>query len=835
MLKKIIPIGLCLLLVWGIATGCKRASHAARHNPADYFQTHFQDESQFIVETIVADLAEQIYFAKFHRLPEAQNFFVAATETPESPFGAPVYNLQLDLDAKHQGLKTKLNGSGPIWSPETYDAVSLWLAQSVGLSPTTEDAAADTSLLARLVDGEATSLEKENQTVSGALENDFTNPGLHEQAAVVLGAFMLREHSGDFFEIRSPLCRMTAHLALARYLQGGELAAGNGQMAEAMLLTLMNNQTAALEQLRGIKTNTVALTAWVRALSARNSSDYRPLDKLDGLTPVECIEWFYALDRAANPDIAWNKLSDVQKKDISFVRIASQENYSVGMGHELLAVALPLEFREISAVYALSHSKKFTKEVLVPALNEMPDRCFSTEDKKTVHVHVLGWGLWAGFLQRQLCHAVQNDFNFLQRKWGVPDEAGKFSAKSDGLLAGLRLYPFVRRFNATDVAAYHQSVDDGFKVTVATPQLVAPECWNYLCYGFSHTEHYQPNPNPHINEWHKHNPPPGTAYNILPRLDHPSLVERGDASALLDQLHDRAPADRDLNYYLLKNKFKNAPTYAQATALFGASDAYSVQAMIWLAWSVKDQPDKYEYLMSKAAEVNPAEYSQLAEYFIGRKEDSKAVKYYEKGDAADPDAVSVASHAPWLVKYYLQQGRTNDARRVADFAGEVYSFSGLEAKAQFLEATKDYAGAFQWYANIEERYEDSGPVVAFCLRYKSKTGDPRFDGEIQKRATKVFPHGIEKAGLADFSGAPADGVWFKAESDLLKAAGLKQGDVIVAAYGVRVHNVAQYNYQRDNSSDPELDLVVWQGDGYHEIKASPPNHRFGVEIGNYAK
>jgi tetratricopeptide (TPR) repeat protein len=465
----------------------------------------------------------------------------------------------------------------------------------------------------------------------------------------------------------------------------------------------------------------------------------------------------------------------------------------------------------------------------------MPGRSFSADENKAIHVHVIGWGLWAGFLQRQLCHAVQRNFNFLQWKWGVPDEAKTFAERTDGYLGGLRLYPFVRRFDSTDVAAYHQSVDDGFKVTVATPQLVAPECWNHLCYNLSTTESYRPNPNPHINEWHKHNPPPGTAYNIYPRLNHPSLVGRSDSEAWLDRLHDRAPYDRDLNYYIMENKFKNTPTHAQATEFFGAAASYSIQAMTWLAWSVKDQPGSYEALMSEAAAVNPAEYFTLAEYFADRKEDDKAAKYYERGNAADPDAVTVANNACWLVKYYLKKGRTEDARRVADFADEVYSFSGLQAKAEFLEATKDYAGAFQWYANIEERYEDSGPVVGFCLRYKNITGDSRFDGELQKRLIKTFPKGREKVGLADFSGPPADGVLLKENSDLLKAAGLKPGDVIVAAYGIRVHNVAQYDYERDNSTDPELDLIAWQGNGYNEIKASPPDHRFGVDIGDYQK
>jgi len=52
-------------------------------------------------------------------------------------------------------------------------------------------------------------------------------------------------------------------------------------------------------------------------------------------------------------------------------------------------------------------------------------------------------------------------------------------------------------------------VDDGFKVTVAAPHLVPAECWNYLCYKVNFAPPYNPNPNPHVNEWHNHNPPPG--------------------------------------------------------------------------------------------------------------------------------------------------------------------------------------------------------------------------------------------------------------------------------------------------------------------------------------
>lgn len=832
--RKIICIGLVMALSL-VMIGCKRPGHRVHHNSSDYFQTHFQDESQFIVETIVADVAEQVYFAKYHRLPEEKIFFIEAVEAPESQLGTPIYNLLVDLDGKHWDLKTKLTINGPVWSPENYDAVTAWLARTVGLNPNPGEAKLDPDLLQNLTDADALTIERANENISDELRKDFSNAGWHEQAALILGAFLLREHSGDFFEIRTPLCRLTAHLAMARFFSGGDLTDNDGQVAGIVLQTLMNNQTAALTALRGVNTNQPALLAWARALAARNSSDYRPLQTEGKSTGLEKVERFNALTRSVDVDVAWGKLGMEQKTNASFVRLANQEHYSIELGHQLLALSVPLEIQELSHVYEESHSKKISRAELVSALNEMPARCFTQDGKNAVRVHVISWGLWAGFFQRHLCHAVQHDFNFLERKWGVHDEASAFATNTDAMLGGLRLYPFVRRFNSTEVADYRSSVDDGFKVTVASPQLVPAECWNYLCYEFSKTEMYQPVPNPHINEWHKHNPPPGTVYDLYPRLNHPSLTERGDAKEALDRLHEQAPYDRTLNYYLMRQRFNSSPTLAQATAVFGGASAYNVQAMTWMAQSVMDRPADYEVLMRKAAELNPDEYFKLGNYFKERKEEDKAAKYLETGISNSVDSVMSASHSRWLVNYYLQHGRTNDAGHIADFGGEVYSFTGLMAKAEYLEAIKNYSGAFEWLAKVEERYDDSGPLISFCLRYKALTGDTRFDDELKQRSTKIFPRGMEQVTLGDFTSPPTDGIYFSEENDSLKSAGLKEGDVVVAAYGIRVRNLAQYNFMRDQASIPELNLIVWQGDGFHEIKASPPNHRFGVAIRNYRK
>jgi hypothetical protein len=109
----------------------------------------------------------------------------------------------------------------------------------------------------------------------------------------------------------------------------------------------------------------------------------------------------------------------------------------------------------------------------------------------------------------------------------------------------------------------------------------------------------------------------------------------------------------------------------------------------------------------------------------------------------------------------------------------------------------------------------------------------RFEAELKRRILNQFPNGIENVSLKDFQSAPADGVLLREENDLLRKAGMKTGDVIVALNGIRIHNVNQYGYGRKTATRPEMSLIVWQGDQYREIKASPPNHLFGVRLANY--
>ena len=606
-------------------------------------------------------------------------------------------------------------------------------------------------------------------------------------------------------------------------------------MAEAVSLTLTGNEVAALELLKAIGTNNEGTAAFVRALQTRNTGDYRMLDKAEQRTPIESIEWFSSMADYADTPSAWKKLSLSQQSTIDYARAAGQLDYSVEMGHQLLAIAIPSELAEIKNIYELSHPTERTPPTLAKTLNELPERCFSAESGKA-RVHVIGWGQWAAFFQRHLCQAIRHNFYFMERKWGVPDEAKKFASQCDREFSGLRYYPFVKRFTCTDVKAYHQSVDEGFKVTVNTPQLTPAECWNYLCYKGPGGDRYRPNPNPHVNEWHNHNPPPGTVYDLYPRLDHPSLVERSDAVVRFEQLHEMAPYDCRIANFLVAKKYKDHPTYEQAKALYEAMLPYSVVALTKVAATVDDKPEQYEKIMLQIGALNPAYYCDLGDYLQAHGQLDKGAEYIEKACEEDADAVRTANRAVWRVNYYLGKGDKEKARKIADEAAEVYSARGLEAKATFMEATSNYDGAFDCFAKIEERYGDSDSILYFCLRYKSQTGDDRFEPEIKKRLPKWFPGGGGKGILESFQGPPKDGVIIKEENAVVRANGLRSRGMSLWLFTGCGRIICGNNMftGRELKKTPELDLIVWaRRRAYREFKSNPPNHRFGGDFGDY--
>ena len=478
-------------LAWVLLVGARNGLLASETNMATsgYFNSPFQDESQFIVQTIVSDLAAEEFYAKYHQLPDPKTFSVQATEQANSPTNQPVYQVEIKTDPNHVTLRSEVKLNGAIWSPDLYKELATKLAELLGLGPAPTTSGNDTTLLLELTDGTAATIEHENQSISKALETEFNNPVLHEKAAVLLGAFALREHSGNFFDVRFPLCRMTAHLSMAQLLPGGKPLGVNGRVANVMLLTLTHNQAAALEELNHVDPHDPALAAWANTLYADNTYDFRRLNAATNLTMIERIAWFEAYSRSVSQDIAWSKLGKEKNTVPDFCRIALEKNFSVELGHELLPIAMNLELSEVVRTYNLSHAKKIDRSILIQALNETPGQCLMVDPEGKTIVQVIGWGQWALFLQHHVCSCVSQCYECLQNKWSLPDDAASYAEKCDQIYANLRLYPFTKMPQKFNSSPGHASRADQCSQIISTaPQLVPAGCWISLNAGlFRHS------------------------------------------------------------------------------------------------------------------------------------------------------------------------------------------------------------------------------------------------------------------------------------------------------------------------------------------------------------
>jgi tetratricopeptide (TPR) repeat protein len=824
-----------LFLVLALAacvTGCRRG---ATVNPeAGYFKTHFQDESQYIVESIVADIAEMATYGKAHKL--SQGIAVTAVEETNSELDTPTYHVTVQLAARK--VTANLHIDRPIWAPELYAEITSLIFKAEGLggkSPGTSTYA-DTTLIKSLLTLSAVNIERENDLLSQELEANFLKANLHENAALLLGAFGFRERFVAFYDVRGVLCRMTAHLAMAHKMSNGAEPGPAGKVADALLYTLMENEADGAARAKALDTNQPEVASWSRALYARNTKDYRALEGIPQRSLAETFEYFQACCLCLDPDKAWEQLSDrIKTNHADPCRILAARGVSVELGHVLLETSMQLELTEMNLIYRMTHQRSSTNESLAEILNSPPERCFAVEGTMRGHVRVIGWGQWAMYFQRHLCSAIVDNFNFLQYRWCVPDQAAAYADKVDKPISGLVLYPFVKRLICTNEQTYRAAIDLCYPASQRAPHLFNSYAWNQICFPVSFAEFYQPFPSPHINDWYKHNPPPGTAYDAGPRTEQPNILERSDAFRYVESLHEKAPYSWTIVDTLLHIKYHDAPTFEEEEPLLRPVLAYDANSMATLASTKKGDPAAYETLMLKSAENSPDAYLALGDYCANRGEDEKAMRYLEKGMDFDRNGVTAAAHAGALMRLYLKHGQESDAATLVDKAAEVYSYDGIKAKADFLEATGRYAEAARCYENIEERYGSNTATIDFLLRAKTKTGKGDFDEAIAQHVRLLFPSGIERVTLSSFGAPPDDGVLVSEESAETKKAHLRKGAVIVALHGMRVHSFQQFVYARDSVTRAQLDMIVWQDHQYLQVTATPPNRRFGVHMPDYKR
>jgi len=828
-IARVIILTSCLLLAFGCNKNSGEGVESASDVESIPFKTSYKTETEFILTSILTRFGSLCYQATGNRNPATCKVEIKRLKG-ENPF-QPKFEIGFTPHGQKKPVKETIQITKPIWDPENYKVMFSKISESYPLSLTDKPAGTNT-FLRQLLDFNAGSLQKENLRIGAELTTNFFSATLHREAAVLIGTLALKDFARQFFDIRSELCEMTARIAFANLLTEKSNSPDSLKiLADSLLYTGMNHQTGALERIQRIP-DTEPLVRWKRGLVARVTGDYRPLEK-ETRTVMEDVMYFYACSQSVSPAQAWPQIKQGRlDRNPDFYRIAHHFGPTVQLGHELMENALRLHKLEEQEV-------KGSFESIPPNFEKMlPDFCFESAAGKMLEP--LSPGLWNYFLQRQLCHSISKIWNFQQKSWGVHEEARSYRQEMEKQFGHLRLFPYVARITSLTEEDYATSMKGALPVFLEGAGHVPPEARNFL-YSlpkFAASRHLSLD----LEQYLKEGLLPGTAF--CPRgIYQRNLNPEGDYFAKMwEAAQAIAPYDSEVVQNHLKILGEGNPTYEQLQLVYSPVLDYSVHAMETVAGRATNNPARYEELLTKAAEANPSIYFHLGHFFSRREDEAKTLKYYELAVEKGTDAVALANQVNWLVMYYHRNGEAGKAEKLANNAAEAYSFDGLGTRSDLYEVQGRWMDALRYQKMMEERYNQSDYLLNFIFRYKAATGKADLDHELRKREKEVkkleieiFPQGQSKVTLTSFTKPPVAGVEFLGDSSEMNKVGLKKGDIIVSSYGIRTDYQRQFAYLRDSVSRPDLELIVWDGEKYLEVKAHPPGKKFGVGIQDYQR
>jgi tetratricopeptide (TPR) repeat protein len=795
-------------------------------------------EGRWLVDEVTRDIAEIILFSTDSTtdVAEVLNLTVLRKtydDTYEVIARGPKGTINHTVALKHH-----------IWSPADH---APWAAavlkawgpeQPAGGTTSTVKDADGVALAMQLTDPTSRNVVKEERRISGLLTKAPLDPELHEQAALVIGTFALRENAGNFNDLRPALCRMAAHLSLARALRP---ASGTcGKLAEVVQLTLAMRQAEALELLEKLP---AGLEPWVMALKLRNTGDWRLCSNPEKATFLEQIMWSRALARGVNPSPLQAFLTKhlAQSTAPDWSRAAIHSIWGVEHGHVFIKPSITLEIADFAMASEAWDGRPPKGSELLSFLNEPATRSVG-KSASGFELTVLGWGQIAAFYQRHLCAAIYATDYFLRRMWGVPDQATAFEHGVHSQFSHLRLYPLLVRqmIDGGSGQFLPKPILDDFMRKAAEmckdePQLISSSHWTLLITNPDRAVAMPPASGP---AWFQPSLPKGTAYDFDDRFLELKLPALPPGQTNYDNFWQGAlalaPYDYEIRRVYVHSCPGTRPPLERDKELFKNMSEFNIRAMRRIAYHSEKDAKAFAAAMSLVCAYNPNDYLLVADKLAeaGHKEEAAAA-YQAAFDKAS-DRVSMANKSEWIVNYYFEQGRKEDALKIALHAAEVYSASGLETAGKLMERMEKWEEAAGYYEAIEERYDDSGPMVQFIIRRKEK--DPAMAELYKAHIDDKFPRGFQKAVFADFLAEPDKGVEITGESEFTRKWNLRAGDIIVALDGIRIETFPQYNLVRSLQPDTTpLALIVWNGTRYREVSATVPKRRFKCGMETYPR
>ena len=775
--------------------------------PPPALRSLWKTEQEWLVDRIVRDIRATAAWARDGRLP--------AAETGLAGKGMPL--------GEH------------VFAPSAYAALAR--EALAGVAPAGDPRAAaeveDERLVAALVDLRSAVLLRENAVLSRSLADHPLDAAAHARAALLLGAFALRDAAGRSTDVRPALCRMTAHLAVAAAMRGDAAPGVPARLAEAVLVTLAGRERDALARLDSLEAEarpTRALRAWLRALRLRNTGDWRLAMDARDLTLLEQLEEFRALARGQDDAAALEWLDRVQTVDLpdwGFIALGS--GFTVETGNRFAEAAPMRSLAEAAEAWASLRGGAPDEAAFLSALDERASGLVTAGPDGRARPEVAGWGLWADRAQR---HLVLGITVALHHFWqlGLPGETHAQADRYRYQFGRLELYPIVLRAQATDAAEYPPAMAAARELAIRVPERLTGGHWALL----REKPAFAPAPTdlPDEQAWFRPALPRGTLLEIDRRLG--VLGElAGMPPETLRSLREMAPHDIGLALFDAARQPADRRDAASLAAVYGPLAEFNVRAMGKLADASWYDPAGFREWQGRLCEIVPDRCFMLG-YRLAElgHADEAAVAYQKAFDRAN-DRVAAANQCRWLVRYYADHGQVRKAEVVARSAAGTGAASGLFALAELLERKGRLGDAEEQYRQILDRYQDPERLAGFYFR-QIRAGHAEYEPRFRNALALALPEGLLPLDRGALDKAPARGAVVRKENDNTKRWGIKWGDVIVALDGYRVHGRRSFDVINELSLAPRMDLVVWRGSRFVDVTAELWDRRFRVDIEDLA-
>ena len=670
-----------------------------------------------------------------------------------------------------------------LWHPELLTAyAAMQLGGGTRTISDTEPADQHEALLALSADA----ILKANAVVSASLKREMRNPRAHEAAALVVGAFALRESAGGLSDTRWALNRMTAHLAIAHALRNGQSHASiDGQLANVTLLTLSNRERTAIRALDAIELKTIGALAWQRALRMRVTEDWRPLTMPFAATRIEKLAYFRARRHTVRAIRAGQELTDLRELPaVEFARIVQSQPFGVEDGQQFVLDGLAAEIGELAFVYKQLRQRDLPKDLPAIIVNVRAGRLLSSGEPQ-----VIPWGAWAEFAQRHIGQSITRVDRLNRHLLGLPERADELKAILDASLSHLTLYPVAsvartkgKRGTEADLRYINQAVD----VAVRSPELVTLDFWKFIQQGVN----YEPVKRgmPQMRTWFA----PLSAdvpYDAAMRTE--SLIGYLKPPAI-DALIDEAPYDVGMMSRIAQRYRGLRPVLDKIRTVVEPRIDFDMWVIDWAINTARDWDDRLA-LRRKACALAVGQCLALAADLTDVDEAAAAAEYEKVFRNPALDQVSMANASGWLVEYYERTGQLVKAMDLAQRSAAVYSGRGLATLAHLLERRVRIAEADEVFTAMSARYPDLLAALAGFLYRQAVTGkNPAYLARWKSIEKALFPNGLQPMATV-MTQKPENGVFVEEDSASSRRVRLQAGDIIVGVDGWKVESKEQYD------------------------------------------